>query len=95
MKDIGSREDIDRLMVEFYDAAFADESIGYIFTDVAKMDLDEHLPVIGDFGKALFSAAAFTQNAGEIRWSSIISCRRDRRFCPNILTDGFRSFRGS
>lgn len=53
MKDIGSREDIDRLMVEFYDAAFADESIGYIFTDVAKMDLDEHLPVIGDFWESV------------------------------------------
>lgn len=95
MKDIRSREDIDMLMVAFYDAAFADESIGYIFTDVANMDLEEHLPVIGGFGRALFSAVVFTQNAGETRWSYIINCRKSRRFCLNTLTDGLRSSRGS
>lgn len=53
MNDIESREDIDRLMVAFYEAAFADDQIGYIFTEVAKMDLDEHLPVIGDFWESV------------------------------------------
>ncbi|MER3430951.1 MAG: sec-independent protein translocase TatC [Blastocatellia bacterium] len=48
-RDILNRRDIDILMEEFYRCAFADKTIGYIFTDVAKMDLSEHLPIIGDF----------------------------------------------
>ncbi len=51
--DIETREDIDRLMSEFYKRAFADETIGYIFTDVMKLDLEKHLPVIGDFWESL------------------------------------------
>lgn len=49
MRDIETREDIDALMAEFYRKAVGDELIGYIFTDVAKLDLEHHLPVIGDF----------------------------------------------
>lgn len=52
-RDIVSREDIDRLMVAFYERAMADEVIGYIFTRIAEMDLDSHLPVIGDFWEAV------------------------------------------
>jgi hemoglobin len=51
--DIENREDIDRLMRVFYSKAMADDTIGYIFTDVAKLDLDHHLPIIGDFWETL------------------------------------------
>jgi len=47
--DIETRADIDDLMNRFYTRAINDETIGYIFTDVAKLDLEHHLPVIGDF----------------------------------------------
>lgn len=47
--DIRTRPDIDRLLTAFYADAFADATLGPIFVDVAKMDLDSHLPVIGDF----------------------------------------------
>jgi len=52
-RDIENRDDIDRLMVGFYTAALADEKIGYIFKDVAKLDLESHLPVIGDFWETI------------------------------------------
>lgn len=52
-RDIENRDDIDRLMVAFYDRAMADEVIGYIFTEIAGMDLAAHLPVIGDFWEAV------------------------------------------
>jgi len=52
-KDIENREDIDLLMESFYSKAMTDEQIGYIFTDVAKLDLEHHLPIIGDFWEAL------------------------------------------
>ncbi len=51
--DIETREDIDRLLSEFYENAFADDTIGYIFTDVIKLDLEKHLPIIGDFWETL------------------------------------------
>ena len=52
-RDIENRDDIDRLMVGFYSAALADDKIGYIFKDVAKLDLESHLPVIGDFWETI------------------------------------------
>lgn len=51
--DIANREDIDLLMREFYSRVLTDDLIGYIFTDVAKLDLDEHLPIIGDFWETM------------------------------------------
>jgi len=47
--DIASRDDIRRLIFEFYTRAFQDELLRIIFVDVAHMDLDEHLPVMCDF----------------------------------------------
>ena len=49
MADIETRADIDRLLRRFYSKAMIDEVIGYLFTDVAKLDLEAHLPQIGNF----------------------------------------------
>ena len=38
-RDIESREDLLQLMKLFYDKLLHDESISYLFTDVAKIDL--------------------------------------------------------
>jgi hemoglobin len=48
-KDLTSREDIDLLMSRFYSRATTDPVIGRFFTEVVKLDLEHHLPVIGDF----------------------------------------------
>ena len=62
-QDIENREDIDELMREFYAAAMTDEVIGYIFTDVAKLDLDHHLPIIGDFWETmLFQTGSYAKH---------------------------------
>ena len=61
--DIDTREDIDLLMREFYSEAMSDELIGYLFTDVAKLDLDVHLPIIGDFWESmLFQTGAYQKH---------------------------------
>lgn len=49
LKDIESRQDIDKLMWSFYDRMMVDPVIGYIFTHYAKLDLKAHIPVIADF----------------------------------------------
>jgi hemoglobin len=48
-RDLESRDDIDLLLRHFYSAAMSDPLIGYLFTDVAKLDLEHHLPRIGNF----------------------------------------------
>ena len=53
LTDINDRSDIDVLMKHFYQRAMSDDLIGFIFTDVAKLDLDHHLPVIGDFWETI------------------------------------------
>ncbi|HEX6124368.1 MAG TPA: group III truncated hemoglobin [Pyrinomonadaceae bacterium] len=63
MADIETRADIDELMRVFYARALVDDVIGYIFTDVAKLDLEHHLPIIGDFWESLlFSTPAYSKN---------------------------------
>jgi hemoglobin len=63
MKEIESRADIDRLMNVFYARALVDPVIGYIFTDVAKLDLEHHLPIIGDFWESmLFGTPAYQKH---------------------------------
>jgi hemoglobin len=51
--DITSREDIERLMNNFYERLLADSSISYIFTDVAKLDIKTHIPIIADFWESV------------------------------------------
>ncbi len=63
-RDIENREDIDKLMRLFYRDAIADEKIGFIFTDVAKLDLEHHLPIIGDFWETLlFRSGDYARHA--------------------------------
>jgi hemoglobin len=49
LRDIETRADCERLVRAFYGKAMEDELIGWIFTDVAKLDLEEHVPVITSF----------------------------------------------
>ena len=53
MHDIETREDIDQLVADFYQKAINDKLIGYIFTDVAEINLEHHLPIIADFWEML------------------------------------------
>ena len=64
MADIRDRDDILVLVRTFYETAFQDPLIGRIFTDVARMDLDHHLPIMGDFWESvLFQAGGYHRNA--------------------------------
>ena len=53
LPDITTRADIEFLLASFYEQAFADAVIGYIFTDITRLDLNVHLPVIADFWEDL------------------------------------------
>lgn len=49
MRDIETREDLAFLMEAFYSKMLIDDVVGYIFTDVAKLNLKTHLPSLTNF----------------------------------------------
>lgn len=56
-RDIETREDCERLVRAFYGQALHDPVIGFIFTDVAKLDLEAHVPHITAFWETLLLGA--------------------------------------
>ncbi|PZR23071.1 MAG: hypothetical protein DI539_03880 [Flavobacterium psychrophilum] len=63
MKDIESRADLEVLTRAFYTRLLNDESVSYIFTDVAQIDLEEHLPKITDFWElSMFHTGPYHNN---------------------------------
>ena len=62
-KDIENRTDIDNLMNRFYAIAMTDETIGYVF-EIAELDLEHHLPIIGDFWETLLFSSGDYQKHG-------------------------------
>lgn len=59
-KDIEGRQDIEKLIRNFYTHAMQDELIGPFFTEVAAIRLDEHLPIMYDFwDNLLFHTKAY------------------------------------
>jgi hemoglobin len=62
--DIRNREDLLQLVTLFYEKLLADDSISFLFTDVAKIDLGHHLPVLVDFwDNVLFQSDTYRKNA--------------------------------
>ena len=62
--DLRDRADVETLVVAFYRRAFADELLGPVFVDVARMDLAAHLPVMCNFWETvLFRAGSYRRNA--------------------------------
>ncbi len=67
MKDIQNRSDLEVLMRAFYTTLLDDPSVNYIFTEVAQINLEEHLPLIIDFWEQLlFNTAKYKNNIFEI-----------------------------
>ena len=69
LRDIESRADCERLVRTFYGRALEDPIIGFIFVDVAKLDLEAHVPRITSFwetillGAQSYSGGAFRPHA--------------------------------
>ncbi|MEA2385662.1 MAG: hemoglobin [Solirubrobacteraceae bacterium] len=66
LSDIETRADCERLVRAFYSKALVDPVIGYIFTDVAHVDLDEHIPRIASFWETILLGAG-TYGGGAFR----------------------------
>jgi hemoglobin len=56
-RDIQTREDCETLVRAFYGRALQDATIGWIFTDVAELDLEGHIPILTSFWETLLLGA--------------------------------------
>ncbi|NRB37699.1 MAG: group III truncated hemoglobin [Pseudomonadales bacterium] len=64
LPDIIRSEDLETLISEFYKKAMSDSIIGFFFTEIAKLDLAEHIPKIVSFWEMqLFGRRHFKGNA--------------------------------
>ncbi|MFY7742386.1 MAG: group III truncated hemoglobin [Flavobacterium sp.] len=67
MKDILSQDDLYLLVDEFYKKLLSDPKISYIFTDVVKIKLEEHLPILVTFwSQAILGTGGYTNNLTQI-----------------------------
>ena len=66
-KDIVSKKDIELLVNSFYEKVKTDETIGYIFTDIVKVNWEKHLPVMYNFWEnSLFYTGTYEGNPMEL-----------------------------
>jgi hemoglobin len=69
LHDIETREDCERLVRAFYGKALEDPIIGWLFVDIAHLDLEAHVPRITSFwetillGAQSYSGGAFRPHA--------------------------------
>jgi hemoglobin len=67
MKDILNTDDLHLLVEDFYGKLLQDKSISYIFTDVVKIKLEEHLPILVTFwSQAIFDTGGYFNNLTQI-----------------------------
>ncbi|HTW12647.1 MAG TPA: group III truncated hemoglobin [Solirubrobacteraceae bacterium] len=57
LADIETRADCERLVRAFYGRALTDPIIGYLFTDVARLDLEAHVPRLTNFWQTILLGA--------------------------------------
>jgi hemoglobin len=68
-EDIGSRNDIEKLIIHFYEKVKPNPVIGFIFTKSVNIDWEHHIPVIVDFWETiLLDNPVYKKNAMEIHY---------------------------
>ncbi len=83
MKDIENQEDLYLLVDEFYKKLLADPSISYIFTDVVKIKILEHLPILVTFwSQAILGTGGYTRNLTEIH----LDIDKKEHLTPELFT---------
>ncbi len=67
MIDIQNRDDLYLVMSSFYEKLLNDKNINYIFTEIAKIDLNPHLVELVDFWEQIiFNTGSYNKNVLQI-----------------------------
>ena len=92
MKDIENNEDLYLLVDEFYKKLLFDVSIAYIFTEVVKIKLEEHLPVLVTFwSQSLFNTGGYFKNLTNIH----LDINAKEYLSPELFTIWLNHFNNS
>lgn len=68
--DIQSRSDIELLLNSFYEKVRKDDTIGFIFNDIARVNWEHHIPIICDFWETLLlDASSYSKNAMQVHYT--------------------------
>ncbi len=83
MKDIETQDDLYFLVDNFYQRLLSDSSISYIFTDVVKIKLEEHLPILVTFwSQAIFDTGGYFNNLTKIH----LDINEKEKLTPELFT---------
>jgi hemoglobin len=89
MKDIENQKDLYFLVDHFYQRLLSDSSISYIFTDVVKIKLEEHLPILVTFwSQAIFDTGGYFNNLTKIH----LDINEKEKLTPELFTIWFNHF---
>jgi len=67
MPDIQTQQDLYHLVDEFYKKLLSDDRISYIFTDVVKIKIEEHLPILVTFwSQGILGTGGYSKNLTQI-----------------------------
>ena len=67
MQDIQTQEDLYLLVDQFYKKLLSDITISYIFTDVVKIKIEDHLPILVTFwSQAILGTGGYKNNLTQI-----------------------------
>jgi hemoglobin len=67
MNDIKTQEDLSLLVADFYKKLLSDNRISYIFTDIVKIKLEEHLPILVMFwSQVILGTGGYSNNLTQI-----------------------------
>jgi hemoglobin len=83
MKDIENQDDLYFLVHHFYQRLLSDAAISYIFTDVVKIKLEEHLPILVTFwSQAIFDTGGYFNNLTKIH----LDINDKEKLTPELFT---------
>lgn len=92
MKDIENQDDLYFLVDDFYQKLLSDNSISYIFTDVVKIKLEEHLPILVTFwSQAIFDTGGYFNNLTKIH----LEINEKVKLTPELFTIWLNHFNTS
>lgn len=82
-KDIENQADLYFLVDEFYKKLLADKSISYIFTEVVKIKIEEHLPILVTFwSQAILGTGGYFNNLTQIH----LDIHAKEKLTPELFT---------
>ena len=92
MKDILNTDDLHLMVDDFYKKLLSDKTISYIFTDIVKIKLEEHLPILVTFwSQAIFDTGGYYNNLTQIH----IDINEKEYLSPELFTIWLNHFNAS